>query len=218
MPKSWTTERLIQMLSPLRSGRFNSRQMAERLRVNRRPVFRDLARLNAAGIHPQYDEQREVYTLPKVPVLRGLSSADAITLSIALQFPLPGHREHEAWKTIGSLLAEAGFGWPDAHNEILFRIPADETRHDVFEALLGALLCKQCIRVDTLVYSTKLSPYTIAWDAGRWFVVGRSSFHRKPLAIPMADVRFTVQLEDRYRVPVRFRAERHLKPSQRPRR
>ena len=87
MPKSWSATRLMQLVTLLHSGRYDSRQIAEHFKVNRRTVFRDLVKLQEAGVFPVYDSVRQKYTLHHSNHLFGLSHADATTLAIALQVP-----------------------------------------------------------------------------------------------------------------------------------
>src|SRR5688572_2236656 len=102
MPKSWNVERILQLLTLLRSGRYNSRQLASQLGVNRRTIFRDLARLAACQVPVVYDAERQAYTMREVPLLRGLKPEHATTLAIALRLPLPGDPQPATWATVGS--------------------------------------------------------------------------------------------------------------------
>lgn len=57
--------RALRLLTCLQTGEeFNTKELADRLKVSRRTIFRDLKLLREAGIHAFYDEAKGTFRLP----------------------------------------------------------------------------------------------------------------------------------------------------------
>lgn len=222
--------RLFRLVLLLQAERFpNARELAERCEVSRRTVYRDLDLLAGAGIPVRYRQEREGYQLGRGFFLppTGVDEAEALALLVLARqwkggdgLGLLRHAWGGAVKLVQSLA-------PEVRERVLaavepFEAPADAStalpadRQAVHDTILTALSRLRQMRVwyrDAATLDdacTKFSLYRLLLHDRHWFMVGRSTLHRKVEVIGVPWVERVVLTDDPYEIPPRFRLVRHL--------
>ena len=222
--------RLFKMVLLLQTERFpNARELSERCEVSRRTIYRDLELLAAAGIPVRYRQDREGYQLARGFFLppTGVDETEALALLVLARQGNSGdglgllrHAWGGALKVVQGLPAEV-------RERVLATLEpfepatvatkaAAEGRHDVHDAVLAALSQLRQVRIwfrnsQTLVEEcTKFSIYRLLLHDRHWFMVGRSTAHRRVEVIGVPWVTKVVLTDDPYVVPPRFRLDRYL--------
>ena len=225
--------RLFKLVLLLQTERFpNARELSERCEVSRRTVYRDLELLAAAGLPVHYRQEREGYQLARGFFLAptGVDEIEALALLVLARqwaggdsLGLLRHAWGGAVKVVQSLPAEV-------RERVLaavepFEPPTSgaidvvEGRPEIHETILAALSQFRQIRIcykdagTLLENSTKLSIYRLLLHDGHWFMVGRSSVHRRVEVIGVPWVQKAVLTDDRSVIPPRFRLDRYLAQS-----
>ena len=215
-------ERMLHLLSYLQSGpMFNARQLAMELHVNRRTIYRDLNILRAINIPVSFDETRGGYCLSSdyhLPHKLGLGTEELVTLIHAAHLSLlqmiPGVsntiRESTA-KLMNSLKGDLGLEVCDLLKscELDFRMYAKGQPHlgillSIFEAIRKQTKIRVESTVETSKSSTKISPFRIVASSKDWWLIGRSSVHRKDLAFDIQEMKRIEILKDPFTVPVHY--------------
>jgi predicted DNA-binding transcriptional regulator YafY len=223
--------RLFRLVLLLQSGRYpNARELAERCEVSRRTVYRDLTLLAESGIPVRYRPERQGYHLAKGFFLppTNLEEAEALALlALARQWACGyglGLMRH-AWS--GAVKLVQGLT-PEVRDRVLAAAepfgadPAPrcgsttDVRGDVHEGILASLSQLRQIRLwyrDRHTLSdecTKFSLYRLLVHDRHWFMVGRSTLHRRVEVIGVPWVQRVTLTDDRYDIPPRFNLERFL--------
>lgn len=221
--------RLFRLILLLQTERYpNARELAEQCEVSRRTIYRDLDVISDAGIPVRYRPDRQGYQLDKGFFLTptALDEVEALALLVlARQWRVGGGLGllRHAWG--GAVKVAQGLP-PEARERVLtaaepFRTEdrlgeAGADRRAVHEAVLAAAAGSRQVRVWYLaadgetVECTKFSPYRLTLHGGHWFMVGRSSLHRRVEVIGVPWVRRVVLTEDGFTTPPRFNLERFL--------
>lgn len=218
--------RLVLMLQSERSP--NARDLAERCEVSRRTIYRDLEMLAAAGIPVQYRQERQGYQLAKGFFLQptSLDESEALALLVLARqwkggdgLGLVRHAWGGAVKLVEALPVEI-------RTRVLalaepFRVetsppaPSSE-RRAVHDAIIASLSQQRQLRVwyreaVTLIdQCTKFSLYRLLLHDRNWFMVGRSTLHRRVEVIGVPWVVHVLLTDDHYTIPPRFNLERYL--------
>jgi len=194
---------------------YNAKNLARELDVSPRTVYRDLCLLTEAGIPIIYDTKKRGYLLKYYFNLRlsQLSNDELIALLLAAHiFSL-------------SCVREIGRPIRQAINKLMVQIPA-ALREDVANLLnsvggkpspslwpkgsqpaiaeiLTAIRQKRQIRVvyrsedeSTPSLHTKVTPQRLVAVPGRWYLIGRSSWHRKVFRFDLRHIRYAEQTEN----------------------
>lgn len=219
--------RLLQIILALQSdGRPNARQLAEECEVSRRTIFRDLETIEAAGLPVEYDPKRQGYRLAEGGPPRRIALEEREVL--ALMVLANGATDRDGFGLAAS--ARAGLlklvaGLPDGSRRRAEAVdlatrpesppPRDAARHAVYDRIIEAMAGGVHVRCilrdagrDRLV--TKLAPYRLFHGREGWYVVGRSSVHRRVRLFPLAEVESAELTDDPAAVPPRFRIGRWL--------
>lgn len=221
--------RLFRLVLILQAERFpNAREMAGRCEVSRRTIYRDLDVLAEAGVPVRYRQDRQGYQLAKGFFLSptSLNESEALALFVLARQWRGGDGLgllRHAWA--GAVKVVQGLS-PEVRERVTsiaepFR---DETRADgigddrraVHDAILASLAGRRQFRVwyrapGVLAEEcTKFSLYRLVWHDPHWFMIGRSSLHRRVEVIGVPWVRTAVLTDDGYTVPPRFNLARFL--------
>jgi proteasome accessory factor B len=213
----------------LQTERFpNARELAERCEVSRRTVYRDLELLERAGLPVRYRQEREGYQLAWGAFLppSGVEEAEALALLVLARqwkggngLSLLRHAWEGAIKVVQSLP-------PDGRERVLAAVePFDPEGHpratpgdrgEVHDTILASLARRRQLRVwyreaGTLADEcTKFSLYRLVLHDRHWFMVGRSTLHRRVVVLGVPWVTKVVLTDDPYAIPPRFRLGRYL--------
>ncbi len=220
--------RLFRLVLILQSERFlNARELAERCEVSRRTIYRDLEVISSAGLPVRYRADRQGYQLARGPFLSptSIEEKEALALLILASTWRKGVNlglSASAWD--GAVKVVQGLA-PEIRERVLAAaetFPQDEPKPDlnpdrrqVHELIRRALAERKQVR---LWYGqmgvvgeencTKFSPYCLLHRDNQWFLVGRSTLHRRIEVIGVSWVRKAVLTEDDYTIPPRFRLDR----------
>lgn len=175
----------------------NAAQLAERLDVAERTVYRDLDALHELGIDVDYDEAAEGYRVRRECFLQPLhlTATEAVALMLLAQ-GVGGSgngdeqiaRTGEAARAMEKLRAKLPAGVRDdlqlLERHVAIRLPASGPDSaaigDVFDAIRWAIANRRALhcRYDSLNPETddgeafELRPYALSFDQRAWYVVG----------------------------------------------
>jgi len=222
--------RVLRLVQLLQSGRnHNATQLAEMCGVSRRTIFRYINTLQEGGIHIQYDEQQQGYSLPSntylppteftldealalltlcyeladgdsgVPFQNGARNA-----ALKLASNLPQHLRDQLNGVSQTLAVRL-----DSHNPL----STDRSYYDLF---LKAVSRRRSVRIqyqsltewDNI--STVVHPYRLLFIRRSWYVIGRSTMHREVRTFNLGRVLAAELLDRTYTIPPRFSLERYL--------
>lgn len=230
MARNQRLRRLLQLVSLLQSGRpHNPDALAERLKISRRTVFRDLNELNEAGLTVLFDEQRQGYFLPvawRLPVEK-LTVSEAVSLLLICQemgraeggMPFHAAAQSAASKISRALPTDLQEFAQEAVEAMTIRLePANPLSHSIehFEQLQDAWIQRRPVRIayesasERKQISTILSPYRLFFSRRSWYVIGRSSADRAIRVYNIGRIVDLQLLDSTYRIPKRFSLEKHL--------
>jgi len=221
--------RLLQLLMILQSERYpNARRLAEACAVSRRTIYRDLATLEAAGIQVLYSPDRQGYQLARECVLQPLQLDEHEALALLIRsrfsradepFGLGRHAQSALAKVVQALLPHlrarirrCGELLPDETTTVGSVQPE---RRAFDAAILSGLIHRRAIRLRSRdpetgdALSTKLALYRVARIAGKWSLVGYSSFHGCVRIFDLQSIDDAEPTDEPYSIPPRFRLERH---------
>lgn len=223
-------QRILQMVTILQSGRYYSAsELAARLGITRRTVFRDLQTLHLAGIPYYHDEKKGGYKMDSSfflpPLNLELSEAMALLLvtcqygteqalplqqgahdaALKIESLLPGHVQQHC----GSVLKSTSVRFsPRAKHEGL---------NEIFTGLQSAI--KNCRKV-TIAYDsfhadeglleTVLSPYQLHFARRAWYVIGHSSCHEEVRTFKIGRIKRMEVLRQRYVLDEPFSIDDYL--------
>lgn len=221
--------RLFRLVMILQADRFpNARELAERCEVSRRTIFRDFEQLAEAGFPVWYRSDRQGYQLSRgtIPPPTDLGESETLALLVMARQQAWGnglgflsHAWCGAVKLVQALPAEVRERVLSAAEPFRVETPAgggDPDRKEVQETILSALSQMRQVRVwyrrtdDGAEECTKFSLYRLTLHDRHWFMVGRSSLHRKVVVIGVPWVQKLVLTGDGYTIPPRFNLERFL--------
>ncbi len=222
--------RVLRLVQLLQSGRnHNANQLAEMCGVSRRTIFRYINTLQEGGIHIQYDEQQQGYSLPSntylppteftldealalltlcyeladgdggVPFQNGARNA-----ALKLASNLPQHLRDQLNGVSQTLAVRL-----DSHNPL----SADRSYYDLF---VKAVSRRRCVRIQYQSLteweniSTVVHPYRLLFIRRSWYVIGRSTMHREVRTFNLGRVLAADLLDRTYTIPPRFSLERYL--------
>jgi predicted DNA-binding transcriptional regulator YafY len=223
--------RLFRLLLMLQSERFpNARELATQCEVSRRTIYRDVELLVEAGVPVHYRREQQGYQLAKGFFLppTSLDETEALALLVLTRqwkgsdgLGLLRNARAGALKLVQALPTEA-------RDRVLaaaepFRsdaAPASDAmpgeRQEIHNTILASITQSRQLRVWYTDSSsrarecTKFSPYRLLLHDRHWFLVGRSTLHRRIEVIGVPRVRKLVLTDDRYEIPPRFNLERFL--------
>jgi len=222
--------RLLQLINAMRSGRaFSADELAKKLGVSRRTVFRDLDQLERSGVPCRYDANRhgylidEWYFLPPIsltlPEALGLYVA-ATKIASPRVFPLANETVAGMEKVLQSLPTGLRHYCLQAAQTVEVRWPAmvDTTAvRAVFHKLQDAAATRHKVRMRYDSYyenreiNVVLHPYVVALIHRSWYVVGYCEAHKQVRMFNLDRVLSVAVLEDDFPAPSKFSLDSHLR-------
>jgi predicted DNA-binding transcriptional regulator YafY len=187
--------RIIQILISLQSGQtYTVSDLAARLRISRRMVFRDLLDLQKAGVPIRYDAKAGHYTIAPYFFFRppDLTIRETLGLSLLvhkaitfLHFPLRD-------SALQAFLKIENYMPPKIKlfcNRVVKSIsigsrPAVSITEKIFLQLIEAILKKRVVNVEYCLPEQRksmmfdLNPYHLFFNDHVWYVLGKSDPHR----------------------------------------
>jgi predicted DNA-binding transcriptional regulator YafY len=191
--------RCLQLLNVLQSQiGYSIGHLACEFEVSERTIYRDLRFLEEAGIPTRYDPHKGGYVLQhhfNVGISK-LSGDELTTLLLAAHiFSLSCVREisHPLQQAISKLLAQMPMSFRETMGNLLNSIRGVPSStlwpggpQAVVAEILSAISRKRQVRIvydppegDAAPIRTKVTPDCLMTCEGRWYLVGRSSWHRK---------------------------------------
>ena len=221
--------RLFGLIALLSSGRpFTVDQLAAKLSVSRRTLFRDMNKLKLAGVPYHYDTKGRTYTLGTsffLPSLNlGLDEVAALLLVVrrfASGQSLPVHDSavRAAEKIEHALMPEIRELCRSMVEGVTVNLPplVDAGRVErVFRELQRALAERRNVRIEYDSYfegqtvATVVSPYHILFVNRAWYLVGQSSLHTEVRTFKLDRITSMVDLEERFEPDPGFDIDEHF--------
>ncbi|GAC1467623.1 MAG: WYL domain-containing protein [Isosphaeraceae bacterium] len=220
---------MFRLVLILQSARFpNARDLAVRCEVSRRTIYRDLELLAAAGIPVRYRGDRQRYQLANGFFLppTNLEENEALGLVILARLwkgserlgPLR-HAWDGALKIVLGLSTEARervrMAAEPFHGRLVPGVIEAE-RQAIEETILSSLSLSRQVRLwyqdETSLEEecTKFGLYRVIRHGQIWYLVGRSSVHRRVKVIGLPWIHKAILTADAYGIPPRFNLDRVL--------
>jgi len=220
--------RIFRMVTALQSGqRYTADDLAKMLGMSRRTFFRDLNDLRGAGVPCHCDKKTHHYTIDSeffLPPMH-LNSQEALSLlllvkardnihlpfkdlplraALKIENNLPGKIRQSCNTILRSISIKAV---PQAKTELLNKI---------FAQLLKAILKKRVVNIrhysplkkKTIV--TDLSPYHLRHDDYTWWVIGKSTFHKRVHTFELNQIRELNMLDECFTEDKEFDVDEYL--------
>ena len=223
-------QRILRLLSVLQSKRLHTPdELARRLEISRRTVFRDLESLRKAGIPYCHDEKRGGYRLISdgfllPPLNLNLSESLALLLvtsntdnimsepfgchiqraAMKIESALPSHIQRHCGVVIRNTSIQQG------------RRPSKANAPENFSTLRHAIANSQKVEIlyesfyERQSITTILSPYHLHFANSGWYVMGHSSFHRQVRTFNIARIRAIKLLKSLYLLDRPFGIDQYL--------
>ena len=221
--------RLLQLINAMRSGRaLGADELAQKLAVSRRTVFRDLEQLERSGVPCRYDPHRHGYRIDEWYFLPPISLTlhEALGLYIAATkiagprvFPLAAETTQGMDKVLQSLPTGLRHYCLQAAETVEVRWPAmvDTTAvRATFQRLQNAAATRHKVRMKYDSYyenreiNVVLQPYVVALLHRSWYVIGYCEAHRQVRTFNLDRILSVVVLEDDFEEPKQFSLDAHL--------
>jgi predicted DNA-binding transcriptional regulator YafY len=222
--------RLLQLINAMRSGHtLSADELALKLGVSRRTVFRDLGQLERSGVPCRYDANRhgylidEWYFLPPI----NLTLSEALGLYVAATkiagpkvFPLAHETVQAMEKVLQSLPTGLRHYCLQAAKTVEVRWPAmvDTTAvRATFHKLQDAAGTCHKVRMKYDSYyenreiNVILHPYVVTMLHRSWYVVGYCEAHKQVRMFNMDRVLSVAVLEEDFPSPTKFSLDSHLR-------
>jgi predicted DNA-binding transcriptional regulator YafY len=220
--------RLIRLLGLLHSGcERGVESLALACHVSSRTLFRDLALLRDAGVAIAFDvdfERHRITSPSYLPPLQ-LSLAEALAMrvlcggsatseglpfqapaksaAIKIESQLPRKLRDDVWRRAAVV---------EVHLDNISRLQGCE---EAYHLLVAAAANRHSVRLkyrespEQDALGTKLSPYVVCFHSPTWYVIGRSSYHRKTRSFQLGRISRIEALSEPFRVPRGFSLARH---------
>ena len=221
--------RLFRIILILQSKKFpNARELSELCEVSRRTVYRDIEVLIEAGVPVRFRHERQGYELTKgffLPPL-GMEPGEAFSLLVLARTSARGgglNLAKLAWtgasKLVEALPAEIreyALSTAEAFVDEAVVTVAMPDREAIHDAIVDALSSQRQLRLryaerkSLSEACTKFALYRVVMRGEIWFLVGRSSLHRRIEVIGIPWVREAVVTDEPYVIPQRFNLKRFL--------
>lgn len=206
--KTRVVSRIFRILTTLQSGQcYTTNDLADMLGISRRTVFRHLNVLKEANIPCHYDRKKRSYSVDLKVFLPPLTLETREALSLLLlalklrshiSLPFKDSALQAAIKIENNLSSETRQYCNAALRYISVK-PAPQARMDLldntFAQLLKAILKKRVVNIHYhLPYEhkgivTDLSPYHLRYDDHTWWVIGKSTFHKRVCTLKLGQIK-----------------------------
>jgi len=208
--------RCLHLLNMLQSRiGYNTKNLARELDVSPRTVYRDLRLLTEAGVPILYDTKKRGYLLKHDFTFRisQLSNDELTALLLAAHiFSLSCAREigRPVRQAVNKLMAQIPTFLREGIANLLNSVSGKPSpslwpqgSQPAIAEILTAIRQKRQIRViyrseekSTPSLCTKITPQCLVAAPGRWYLIGRSSWHRKVLRFDLRHIRHAEQTEN----------------------
>ena len=208
--------RCLQLLNMLHSGiGYSTSHLADEFDVSKRTIFRDFHFLEKAGIAIRYDHKKRGHTLEHHLNLRvsQLSSEELTALFLTAHiFSLSCDQQisHTLQQAIGKLLAQLPSPFREDIGNLLNSVrgnlpssPWPEGPQSVVNEILSALYKKQQVRITydpdeatSMPLQLRVTPNCLMTSEGHWYLIGRSSRHRKILRFDLKHIQMAEQVSN----------------------
>jgi predicted DNA-binding transcriptional regulator YafY len=222
-------QRVLRLVSILQTNRFSSPdELAVKLKVSRRTVFRDLDTLRRAGIPYYHDDDKGGYKISDnvllPPLNLDLEEAMALLLLTSdtanpYAMPLSQQTQRAALKIESALPGHVQRHCAPVLKETSTHYHKPTTGQDGRESL-GKLQSairqnrKVKIRYDSfyekMVINTTVSPYHLHFANRAWYVIGYSSMHRQDRTFKLGRILEIEVLTQRYIRDKEFNIDKYL--------
>ncbi len=221
--------RLFRLVLILQTERFpNARELAESCEVSRRTIYRDLELLAEAGIPVRYRPERQGYQLGKGFFLppTALDETEALALLVMARqwrggdgLGLLRHAWGGAIKLVQGLpedVRERVLAAAEPFRAEPSSLDLATDRQEIHDTILASLTRQRQVRVwyrgitNGVDECTKFSVYRLLLRDRNWFMIGRTSLHRRIEVIGIPWVRKVVLTDDPSTIPPRFNLLRFL--------
>jgi predicted DNA-binding transcriptional regulator YafY len=221
--------RAIRILTCLQAGpTFNAKELAARMKVSRRTIYRDLNLIRNAGIRVRFDGESSGYKVasanPNPLTPPEFSDRDLAKIALTAQFSvLHGFPGFSA--SVRESMARFLAHYPPTVRESVTRLlncctvdlprpRYSATLLEVVESLLTAITQHRQVRIQMVqsergrqtVISTRFCPFRLTAALDDWWAVGRSLFHRRTIRIAASTICDIEATEEEYRIPHGFRS------------
>lgn len=222
--------RLLELIALLQAGRGSSvPQLAEKLGVSGRTVFRDLDTLREAGVPLMYDEAEQRHRIPDNYYLpaTNFTPHEALALLVLCNelgdksgVPFQAAACQAALKLESNLPPRLRALVKEQTDAVRIRMPQSsrgEGHESKYLELLAAVSHRRAVRIryqsltEWQEISTKVQPYQLLFSRRSWYVVGRSSLHREVRTFSLLRILSLETLDESFAVPSRFSMERYLR-------
>jgi predicted DNA-binding transcriptional regulator YafY len=214
--KSSRISRVLRLVGVLQTERCSKiDDLAELLGVSKRTVFRDIQELKKAGIPCFYDHKNCCYSIDQeffLPAVN-LNKQEALGLLLLckardyINSPFNNPSLRAIIKIENNLPQKIKFFCNNIIRKISFQPTAKVRSEYLYLVLIDLLIAISKRRITKIHYYmpeeqkelvTDLSPYHIRHNENGWYVIGRSSFHKKLKTFDLSCIRNLVMLDKCY--------------------
>lgn len=219
--------RALRILSCLQSGpNFNARELAQRMQVSRRTIYRDLDLIRAAGIDVIFDDTNDAYRIRTHRELAPthLEPEDLTRLIVTSQLSPFAAMSADLEVSVRESMARLLQGYPESIREPIQRIvnacrvkrsKDGKQRSDMLQRIMVGV--GRSVQLDMVLEMPRneegkiqlerirFAPYQIELDHDRWRLLGRVAAERKRRIVPLDDVRYVELTEEPYTMPRQHR-------------
>jgi predicted DNA-binding transcriptional regulator YafY len=219
--------RAIRILTCLQAGpAFNAKELANRLRVSRRTIYRDLNLIRGAGIRVAFDGESSGYKVgnsPNALAPPGFSDRDLAKLALTSHLSLL-HGFADFGISVRESVARLLGHYPQNVREPIARLlnccvvdlprPTYSPRTQrIVEELIVSISSGRVVRIDFRdaqdeLVTTRLAPYRLVASLKDWYVVGRSTAHREVARIAVSYIVDIEVTKESFHIPRNFRIRR----------
>ena len=197
--------RALRILSCLQSGpSFNARELARRMNVSRRTIYRDLNLIRAAGIDVFFDETHDSYRIRSHRDLAPLKlePEDLTRLVITSQLSPFASLSEDFEVSVRESMSRLLGPYPEEIRDPIQRIinccrirpsRSDKRLSDMLQRMMVAI--GRGVQVQLVVDSqismdvVRFSPHMIEMDGTQWRVIGRTSKNRTRQVFYLEDIK-----------------------------
>ena len=222
-------ERIIKMVTVMQSAKpLGPNELAKKMGVNKRSIYRDLNTLKTVGIPYHYNQQVRGYRIEETAFLPplALKMSEALALLMAAEqvtgaagLPLMASAQDAAIKIQSSLPIHVQQKCGSILDNTSIRLPA-RARHEGLEKTFGtmqkAILHRRQVQVsyrslfEGAFITPILSPYHLHYGQRAWYVIGHSSQHDSVRTFKLARMDQARLLAKRYVLEKPFRIQEYL--------
>jgi predicted DNA-binding transcriptional regulator YafY len=213
--------RCLELASLLNSGlRIRVKEIANRYSVSKRTIFRDLVALERTGIPIRYSKERSMHGMEeKFRLKLSCLQKDDLELLVAAvctsELMAQPQTRRQLQASVAKLLDQCPENLQKQFSSLAnscrvdnLRRQMNEIKPEVFKDILESIGLRKQIRIffnetaaPNCVIQTKVSPYYLVTAPERWYLFGKSTWHRKVLAFDIHAIEKVEITDDDYEIP-----------------